>query len=377
MVCLAAVRGRIRLSAPLPILLLHVFAAVLLLSLLWSSDTASTFRKGIFFLSLIPAAWMMVAASTQQRTAVLEAFVSGAAWAALLALAVQGVMLLMPDAGVAPFAPVLSWRVGAGAAEAVQQFPSWFVNIAGTTVPRATFPFPNPHTAVLYWAMALPYAMLSRRLPIRRAALLFAILTSFTRSGYALLLLEAPLIAVMLLRARKTHSPATVTFPKLWATGAVGGAALLLLPLFITRFLGSFDFAEGSLTGRLALWSDTLRIAVAAPLLGIGFGGLAVALAPLAGYRTPTNAHSSYLELLSETGVVGLLLFCTILISGVLLAGRQWQRGSHIHGAIAIALLAFGFHGAFETNLFGVETMAIFISLVALAGLTLTPKTWK
>jgi O-antigen ligase len=150
-----------------------------------------------------------------------------------------------------------------------------------------------------------------------------------------------------------------------------------VLPLAAGRFLGSFDFAEGSLTGRLGLWADTARIAAAAPLLGIGFGGLAGALEPLAGYRVPTNAHSTYLELLAETGVLGTTLFLAVLGTAVFFAIRQWRSGSVLQGAVAIAVLTFAVHGIFETNIFGVETTIILFALLALAASRKGQTVWK
>jgi hypothetical protein len=373
----ALVRGRVVLSMPLSVLLLHTFVMFLALTFFWSADGTTTLRKSVFLLGLLPGTWLVLKSSAAQRSALLEAFVSGAALAALAALAVQGALFLFPDSGIGPLVPVLSWRLGAQTAEAVTQFPSWFVNIAGSTVPRATFPFPNPHMAVLYWMLALPFAVRSGRFPARRAVLLLAVLLSFTRSGYILLALQIPLLVMLATRVRAARPAVRITFPRLWGTVFGGAATLFVLPLAVGRFLGSFDFAEGSLTGRLGLWSDTARIAAAAPVLGIGFGGLAGALEPLAGYRVPTNAHSTYLELLAETGVVGTALFLTALGTALFFAVREWKNGSSLHGAVVIALLTFAVHGVFETNIFGVETTIVLFALLALATAQKNQTAWK
>jgi exopolysaccharide production protein ExoQ len=75
-----------------------------------------------------------------------------------------------------------------------------------------------------------------------------------------------------------------------------------------------------TLTGRTDMWADLFRESRKHLLAGCGFGGFWVMENPvlLAFYRDypflPRQAHLGYLDILNEIGLVGLLLFCLIVL---------------------------------------------------------------
>jgi exopolysaccharide production protein ExoQ len=77
---------------------------------------------------------------------------------------------------------------------------------------------------------------------------------------------------------------------------------------------------DPSLTGRTEMWADLFKEFRKHPLAGCGFGGFWVMENPdlLVFYQDypflPRQAHLGYLDILIETGVVGFLLFCLIVI---------------------------------------------------------------
>ncbi len=76
-----------------------------------------------------------------------------------------------------------------------------------------------------------------------------------------------------------------------------------------------------TLTGRTELWADIFRIAKTHLLFGCGFQGFWVvdALNIQALYQVyvwiPIQAHNGYLDILNETGLVGLTLFIIAVIN--------------------------------------------------------------
>ncbi len=96
---------------------------------------------------------------------------------------------------------------------------------------------------------------------------------------------------------------------------------------FLERAQSIYDINEVSNAGRLAIWKSSLTFAVKNPL-GVGFGNFLTSLNPeaegsyeqLAGeinqrYNLPSrfvSAHNLYLQLLVETGIVGLVLFLIV-----------------------------------------------------------------
>ncbi|MEO8089905.1 MAG: O-antigen ligase family protein [Gemmatimonadales bacterium] len=72
------------------------------------------------------------------------------------------------------------------------------------------------------------------------------------------------------------------------------------------------EISEGTLTGRIAIWKSGLRAVPGAPLQGYGPGGWFVAAGSVFGrIRSP---HNTYLSILVEQGMVGLLLFLSLFV---------------------------------------------------------------
>jgi O-antigen ligase len=125
---------------------------------------------------------------------------------------------------------------------------------------------------------------------------------------------------------------ATLTRLRLFARFAVvvllAAALFVLLPIVqpLTSFqrLGTTptEVTEGDLNGRIAQWKQGLRAFVDHPVLGVGTDQ----------YRTVNTlskvAHNSYLSVLVELGLIGFVLFATILWIVVGQARRlpRWDR---------------------------------------------------
>lgn len=86
-------------------------------------------------------------------------------------------------------------------------------------------------------------------------------------------------------------------------------------------------FTEDSDNGRFALWERSLEVWKTSPLLGIGLEGM---------YRHFGLAnHNTYIQVLSETGVVGLVLFLSLIISLI----KRTSRCSSVYTCIFVGVL--------------------------------------
>ena len=92
----------------------------------------------------------------------------------------------------------------------------------------------------------------------------------------------------------------------------IGGSVLLTLPAFITSRIGMFlGYITGSANTAVKTWQGSAKLAAAALFGGTGFGGFAEFYPSFAvpGFEASADSSALWLQLLCETGIVGLLLF--------------------------------------------------------------------
>jgi Lipid A core - O-antigen ligase and related enzymes len=120
--------------------------------------------------------------------------------------------------------------------------------------------------------------------------------------------------------------------------------------------------AEGSARQRLEIWKVASTIFAENPLTGVGMGAY-----PRVHYLTsqrPTfnpiaggarDAHSTYLNLLAETGLPGFLLFCGVIGAVVIDAERTRRRarGTGAPGAMQLFYLELGLFGYLVAGIWG------------------------
>jgi O-antigen ligase len=200
-----------------------------------------------------------------------------------------------------------------------------------------------------------------------------AVLVSLSRGG--MVSLFSGLVAFFVLRflpGQKTSRGRVAAA----AAGAalVGVTALVVLPSEGRERIAALPdvAAEASGSFRLTVWSDALRAAAASPLAGFGVGTFAAALPrykTAAGALRVEHAENDYVELLTDAGLVGLLLGVTTLVltvravaRGVAAQDDRWLRGLGT-GALA-ALASVLVHSAFDFNL-RIPANAVLFALVA------------
>ena len=130
----------------------------------------------------------------------------------------------------------------------------------------------------------------------------------------------------------------------------------------------------GALSGRWSIWAESREVFLERPLTGVGLNAHRRAVAPLIGQRTiykkaEKEAHNTYLSVLAETGIVGFLLFGSVLVS-VLVAIRRLSGWQARYWSAQLAVLAIG---AMSLSLEDSKSVWIFVGLaVSMSAAALT-----
>jgi O-antigen ligase len=298
-------------SSPGLCLFVAAFLAWGTLSLLWAENLSAGLEEMQRYLLvglLIPIVFTAIR-DTRDVKAVAGAYVAGATIAAGYGL------LASPNISGA-----------AGAANATEQLN----RIAGTVGD------PNVLASVLLVGaiLAIALAVTQHRSPVMRITLagcgflcLAVLVLTFSRGG--LIALGAALLAAPFVARRKAA---------IIASG-------LLVSVCIVAYIGALAPADARErivandggSGRTDIWKIGWRMVEAKPIVGIGVGnfqsssihyqirpGTATVRTDLA--DNPSVAHNSYLELLAETGIIGLSLFLGIVIASLSAAMRATRR---------------------------------------------------
>ena len=256
------------------------------------------------------------------------------------------------------------------------------IYIIGRIVPglgRLSGLFPTGATGSVFWiwlvALAAGQALFNDDIPISARAATFAlalatlavgILQGFSwASGWL-----PPLIALMLL---------------VWLRAPRAGL-LLLVPLGIVFAMNYTHIRDSVLTTgdnlyswetRLAAWQIVFEIVKANPILGLGPANyyFAVQLLPIMGYYVQFNSHNNYVDIIAQTGGLGLGLFlwCMLAIGRVGWSLRArvedgFARG-YVNGCLA------GLAGTLAAGMLG-DWFLPFVYNIGIAGFRASMLAW-
>ncbi len=128
--------------------------------------------------------------------------------------------------------------------------------------------------------------------------------------------------------------------------GIVGGVSIMLLFTVSTSFRGVIAGALGrdvTLTDRTLIWEEALKCDTN-PLIGVGFNSFWMSSksnGPLRDVYHVPHAHNGYLETYLHTGLIGVLLLITVLVSGGKNATSHYTAGTPI-GYVLITIFWVG-----------------------------------
>lgn len=185
---------------------------------------------------------------------------------------------------------------------------------------RITSTFENPNVYATYLLLVIPFALsflIARgtgvsKVPISIGFLLFAVCMVETWSRGAWLGILITLLMFFLIYTRRS-------VPYL----LLGGAALplfsLLLPeSVVSRFISIGSASDSSSTYRISAWRGVGRMLRENWFGGIGVGESAFSTVypvfSYAGIQGIRHTHNLYLQILSETGIVGIVVFLLIIV---------------------------------------------------------------
>lgn len=212
---------------------------------------------------------------------------------------------------------------------------------------RARGTFEDPNLLATYLLMSLGLTMGATHMQRGRALswhLLPMITAVFMTSSRAALVGVMVMLAFAL--ASGWLSPSMGRLARaLLAISALGGAALTVAPRdalspVLSRFIGFGTTGLADDPVRERLWFSAAELWNAAPILGIGIGQFTHA-ASAHGAPSGLLAHNTYLSLLAETGIAGLVAFIWLPVAvGAALISRVARRDA-IAPYILLSLLAF------------------------------------
>lgn len=372
-------RRSLLLPRPAVFLPLLSFLAIVSASFFWAEDRSFALRKTIFLWNFLPL-FIVFASSLRtplDRALMIRVIASSGILAGSVGIIQSAAQVVFGVERVFAFwtGTLLPFFLGDALGGSVASYPSLLVNIGGATVLRASAFFPDPHMLSLFLGLTLPAAILyafsqpsgQRTLPIIGSSIiLIADLLTFSRGGYVGL--AAGIITAGLVSMNGRVSVRTIRRTVAVALASIALSIALALTPVGTRFLSSFSSDDGSNSERLRLWQEAIHQIADRPLLGTGIGNYPLAVKPTADYREPIYAHSLYLDIAAETGLLGLATFLSFLGIAAATAYYSFTKKRSPSGiALLSALAVFSAHSVFELPLFSVQVLPLFLAIAALA----------
>ncbi len=197
------------------------------------------------------------------------------------------------------------------------------------------------------------------------AVLFLALILTFSRGCWVGLLVAAAVFV-------------TFAAGKLWGLGLV---ALPIIPAvlpesIINRFTSIGNMKDSSTSYRVYIWMGTLAMIRDFWVSGIGMGAEAfTAVYPFYSYNgiVAPHSHNLFLQILVESGIVGILIFAFILcfffkrmVTGYQIAGGKGEPLSTMITAISAGVCGFLVQGMFDNCFYNYRVMLIFWIVIGL-----------
>ena len=170
-----------------------------------------------------------------------------------------------------------------------------------------------------------------------------------------------------------------------FAAGKLWGLALIALPVIpailpesiINRFTSIGDMKDSSTSYRVYIWMGTLAMIKDFWLCGIGMGEEAFkSVYPFYSYNgiVAPHSHNLFLQILVESGAVGIILFVGIMIfffkrmmTGYQAGGGKGKVLPTMMTALAAGVCGFLVQGMFDNCFYNYRVMLIFWQVIAMA----------
>ena len=349
-------------------------------SLIGTENVFWGFRKILFFLSIFPLYFLIVALvdNWAKIKKVVLALVIASGLIALIGLIQFFAQFIFSLDKVYNFwavniTPVFS---GFSLGTMILAYPSWLVNVGGITIMRAFSFFSDPHMFSFYLGLTLPLVVVlllkgyRKKLLIVIYPLLFiALLLTFTRGAYLAIIITFLVLAVLIWKYLGNKKVSILLCLSL---------LLIIIPHtpFSDRFYASFDLDEGSNMGRLEMWQQASQTGMDNFWQGVGLGNYSLIVDADLDYRNPVTAHNLYLDFFSEMGIFTLTVWL-ILILGTIgqlfekLINSDNMKEKYVLIGLIGSLVYFLVHSCFETAIYNPSVLALLMVVLGLSTVVL------
>jgi O-antigen ligase len=201
-----------------------------------------------------------------------------------------------------------------------------------------------------------------------------SLVLTLSRAGIVSFLAAVLLIGMVLVFGRATQK--WLLLPGLLFTVLLISLAWFGLGPIIERYQTLLHLSDdASMQGRIEVWKDTAKLVSDHPLMGSGPGTFGAVFPAYKTHQDPVyyeHAHNDYVQLLSDTGVVGFGLAAGMLGVGVgfILAGWRRRRSPWAKGllmGIVTGLVGILIHGLNDFNFHIPANAVLFVVLMGLA----------
>jgi len=361
----------------LPGICLILFLFLSGLSLIGAENIFWGIRKIIFFLSIFPIYFLSIALINNwqkiKKTALILVISSSfLAFIGLLQFLSQFVFGLEKTYSfwAINILPIFSgFNLGA----MILTYPSWLVNIDGETVMRAFSLFSDPHMLSFYIGLVLPllvgllyFKKTKNFLLIASYLLIFtALLLTFARGAYIAIIISFLVLAFLFWKYLNNKKIVILLCLSL---------LIFIIPItpIADRFYSTFNINEGSNVGRLEMWQMANKIGMNSFWHGIGIGNYSLAIDSEFDYRNPATAHNLYLDIFSEMGFFGFVVWLVLILGSIWIMFRKLRfLDNKKQKCILICLIGslsyFFIHSFFETAIYSPSVLALLMIILGLS----------
>ncbi|MFH1938425.1 MAG: O-antigen ligase family protein [Patescibacteria group bacterium] len=349
-------------------------------SLIGTENVFWGFRKILFFLSIFPLYFLLVALVDNwlkiKKTILALVISSGLiTLIGLIQFFTQFIFGLdkVYDFWAVNITPIFS---GFSLGTMILAYPSWLVNISGLTIMRAFSFFSDPHMFSFYLGLTLPLIIVlllnnsNKKLLLIIYPLLFiALLLTFARGAYLAIIITFLVLAGLIWKYLGNKKVPILLFLSL---------LIIIVPgtPFSGRFYASFDLDEGSNIGRLEMWQQASQTGLDNFWQGVGLGNYSLIIDSDLDYRNPVTAHNLYLDFFSEMGIFTLTIWL-ILILGTI--GQLFEKLINLNNieekyilvGLIGSLVYFSVHSCFETAIYNPSVLALLMIVLGLSTVVL------
>ena len=207
-----------------------------------------------------------------------------------------------------------------------------------------------------------------RRLPLLGAGVLMVLSVFLSRSRGGMVALGAELIFIAVFLSRIRHRA------KSFAAIGVIAAVLAVLIVWVGSDPVVHRLTDMKDANRVSIFKDTLHMWWSRPVLGYGSGTFDLVYPTFQSFVVDSvinHAHNDYLELLSETGLIGAGLIAWFLVLVYRKASKQLRPGAKTSDSVLIAVLAgitgLLVHSLVDFNFHIPANAALFLVMAAIA----------